>query len=223
MVEGVAFEQRFEQGPGVELASWSVPGLVEPMWLKVLQVGAETLARAMMNQKNYWGLLESERQMMSGERKSLAVENETNTVEAAVVLDIEAVGTDFEVDMKFAIGVERVRMAFGTAGKESVARPGVSDSADKAFVKEHTEPGQGEKKFEAELGIVAEKKGILLGLGVELPVQAIVGRSGASEDEVVAVVSPTVDICSAAEIEGTAAYTVAVVVAAVDNNQDCGP
>ena len=44
-----------------------------------------------------------------------------------------------------------------------------------------------------------------------------------SEDEVVVVVCPIVDIYSAAEIEDTPAYTVAVVAAAVDNSVDFEP
>ena len=120
--------------------------------------------------------------------------------------------------------VERISTAFGAAGKESVARRGVSDSIDKVFVEVHVAPRQGEKKFE--LGLVvaehdAEKKGTLLGGG--LPVPMIAGKSDALEDGVVVVVSPVVDIYSAAEIEGTPAYTVAVVAAAVDNKPNCGP
>ena len=154
--------------------------------------------------------------------------------ETAVVLDIEPVGMEFEMrykaieiqDMKLAIvctEIERVSTAFGTAGKESVARRGESDS-DKAFVEAHVAPRQGEKKFELELVVAehdAEKKGTLLGTG--LPVLMIAGKSDALEGGVVVVVSQAVDIYSAAEIEGTPAYTVAVVAAAVDNKPNFGP
>ena len=133
----------------------------------------------------------------------------------------------FEIqDMKLAIvctDVERVSTAFGTAGKVSVARRGVSDS-DKVFVEVHAAPRQGEKEFELELVVAehdVEKKGTLLGAG--LPVPMIAGKSDALEDGVVVVVSPAVDIYSAAETEGTPAYTVAVVVAAVDNKLNFGP
>ena len=51
----------------------------------------------------------------------------------------------------------------------------------------------------------------------------IAGKSDALEDGVVVVVSPAVDIYSAAETEGTPGYTVAVVVAAVDNKLNFGP
>ena len=51
----------------------------------------------------------------------------------------------------------------------------------------------------------------------------IAGKSDALEDGVVVVVSPVVDIYSAAEIEGTPAYTAAVVAAAVDSKLDSGP
>jgi hypothetical protein len=74
-------------------------------------------------------------------------------------------------------------------------------------------PREGEK-FELEL-VVAERKCTLLGVG--LPVPMIAGDSDALEDVVVLVVSPAVDIYSAAEFEGTPGYTVAVVAAAVDN------
>ena len=123
--------------------------------------------------------------------------------------------------------VERVSTAFGTAGKESVARAarrGVSDSIDKVFVDAHVAPCQGGKKFELEQVVAehdAEKKGTLL--GDMLPVPMIAGNSDALEDGVVVVVSPAVDIYSAAEIEGTPVYTVAVVAAAVDNKLNCGP
>ena len=63
---------------------------------------------------------------MSGNRKSVAIENEASTIEAAAVPDIDSVGMVFEKNMKFAIEVERVW---------------VSDSTDKACVKEHTAPG----------------------------------------------------------------------------------
>ena len=105
-------------------------------------------------------------------------------------------------NMKFAIvrmEVEKVSTAFGTAGKESVARRGVS-LADKMFVEAHEVPWQEERKFELEL-VVAEKKGTLLEAG--LPVPMIAGISDAPEDGVVVVVSPAVGIYSAAEIEGT--------------------
>ena len=114
--------------------------------------------------------------------------------------------------------IEKVNKAFGTAGKESVARR-VSDS-DKVFVEAREGPRQGEKKFELEL-VVAEKKSTLLGVG--LPVPMIAGKSDALEDGVVVVVSPAVGIYSAAEIERTPGYTVAVVAAAVDNKLDFGP
>ena len=78
---------------------------------------------------------------MSGKRKSVAIENETSTIEAAAVPDIDSVGMVFEKNMKFAIEVERVCRAFVIADKESEARRGVSDSTDKACVKEHTAPG----------------------------------------------------------------------------------
>jgi len=125
----------------------------------------------------------------------------------------------FEIqDMKLVVivytEVVRISTAFGTAGKESVARRGVSDS-DKVFVEAHVPP---QKKFEPEL-VVGEKMGILLGAGLPMPM--IAGRSDALEDGVVVVVSPAVDIYSAAEIEGTpASDTVAV---AVDNKLDFGP
>jgi hypothetical protein len=120
--------------------------------------------------------------------------------------------------------VERVSTAFGTVGKESVARRGVSDSTDKVFVDAHVAPCQGEKKSELEQVVAehgAEKKGTLLVDGLQVPM--IAGKSDALEDGVVVVVSPAVDIYSAAEIEGTPAYTVAVVAAAVDNKLNCGP
>ena len=104
--------------------------------------------------------------------------------------------------MKLAIvrtEVERVSMAFETAGKESVARRGVPDS-DKVYVEAHESPRQGGKKFELEV-VVAEKKGTLLGAGLPMPM--IVGKSDALEDGVVVVVSPAVGIYSAAETEGT--------------------
>jgi hypothetical protein len=113
--------------------------------------------------------------------------------------------------------VERVSTAIGTAGKESVARRGVSGSTDKA-------PRQGEKKIELEPVVAehdAEKKGTLLGAG--LPVPMIAGKWDALEDGVVVVVSPAADIYSAAEIEGTPGHTVAVVAGAVDNTLNCGP
>jgi hypothetical protein len=123
-------------------------------------------------------------------------------------------------DMKLAIvctEIEKVNTAFGTAGKESVARRGVFDS-DKVFVETREVPRQGEKKFELDL-VVAEKKGTLLAAGLPVPMNA--GKSDALEDGVVVVVSPTVGIYSGAEIEGTPGYTVAV--AAVDNKLNYGP
>ena len=125
-------------------------------------------------------------------------------------------------DMKLVIvctEVERVNTVFGTAGKESVVRCGVSDS-DKVFVEGHEAPREGEKRFELEL-VIAEKKSTLLGVG--LPVPMIAGKSDALEDGVVVVVSPAVGICSAVEIEGTPVYTVAVVAAAVDNKLSFEP
>lgn len=130
----------------------------------------------------------------------------------------------FEIqDMKPAIvctEVEKLSTAFGTAGKESVARRGVSDP-DKVFVEAHATLRQGEKEFEL---VAAEHDVEKMGtLGAGLPMLMIAGKSDALEDGVVVVVSPTVDIYSAAEIEGTPAYTVAVVAAAVDNKLNFGP
>jgi hypothetical protein len=109
-------------------------------------------------------------------------------------------GKAFEIqDMKLAIvctEVEKVNTAFGTAGKESVAKRGVSDS-DKVFVEAHVVPRQQEKKFELD----AEKMGTLLGTGP--PVPMIAGKLDVLEDGVVVVVCPAVDKYSAAEIELT--------------------
>ena len=127
-------------------------------------------------------------------------------------------------NMKLAIvctEVERVSTAFGTAGKESVARRGVSDLTDKVFVEAHEAPRQREKNFELGLVVAEHDADTLLGAG--LPVPTIAGKSDALEDGVVVAVSPAVDIYSAAEIEDTPAYTVAVVAAAVDNKLDSGP
>ena len=117
--------------------------------------------------------------------------------------------------------VEKTSTAFETAGKESVARRGVSVS-DKVFVEAHAAPRQGEKEFELELVVAehdVEKKGALLGVG--LPVPMIAGKSDSLA--VAVAVSPAVDIYSAVETEGTPAYTVAVVAAAVDNKLNFGP
>ena len=66
--------------------------------------------------------------------------------------------------------VERVNTVFGTAGKVSVVRCGVSDS-DKVFVEGHEAPREGEKRFELEL-VIAEKKSTLLGVGLPVPMIA---------------------------------------------------
>jgi hypothetical protein len=68
------------------------------------------------------------------------------------------------------------------------------------------------------LGIehIVEKKGILL--EVEVPVLVVAGKLDAFEDGVVVVVSPTVGIYSAAEMED-----MPVVAVAVDNSLDSGP
>ena len=165
------------------------------------------------------------------ERKRPVTEKETSTPdETAVVLDVEPVGMGYEMrykavveiqNMKLGIvrtEVEKVSTVFVTAGKESVARRGVSGS-DKVFVGAHEAPRQGEKKYVLVL-VVAEKKGTLLEAGLPVP---IAGKSNALGDGVVVVVSPIVDIYSAAEPEGTPVYTAAVIAAAAGNKLNFGP
>jgi len=176
------------------------------------------------------------RQMTSGERRALAIENEKGEpAEVAAVLDTEPVDMGFEMehkefeirDMTFAIvcmvfekvctAFEKVYMAFGIAGRGSWARRAASDSIDKAFVKGHMEPGQREKKFVVVVGHIAvEKRGTLLGA-------VVAGKWDVFGDGVVVAVSLTVDIYSAVEMVGTPAHTVAGVAAAVDNSPYCEP